>query len=85
MFEITEGAATAATPKPERPSLARSAELQAALVNLLQLIRQAPAILHALDLDELRQLDDAAIELRGRIELAADILIAQRVAAAGRT
>ena len=72
MFEST--AAQAARPA----SLARSAELQASLTNLLQQIRQAPAILHAIDTDELRQLIKATAALHRKAHLALDIAVALR-------
>ena len=74
MFE-NERAAAAAKARPN-PSLARSAELQAALAELLQRIRQAPTVLHAMDRDELRQVIKAASELHRKAHLALDVLIA---------
>ena len=69
MFEVIDGPASAARPQ-SAPSLARSAEFQAALVGTIQAMRNAPAILHALDLDELRQLGIAAEQLSRQCDYA---------------
>ena len=77
----------AAIHRAARPaSLTRSAKAQALFTNIVQTVRTAGTsrLLHELDADELRQLDEAVMRFRERVAWARDIAIADERAAQGR-